>query len=816
MTGVWLALWLWGCAGGGPSDDPNADADGDGANAGYDCDDNDPTRNPRLPEICNDVDDDCSGTADENAVDARRWFPDVDRDSHGDTQSSVLACNAPSGFVAAGDDCDDADAGVHPGATERCDGRDQDCDFDIDDGVEQRDYWADADRDGWGDDDAPLRACSAPTGYAAESGDCDDTDPRVHPEADESDCADPVDYNCDGAAAVDDDDDGWFGCSDCDDQRADVNPDAEERCDDDGDDDDCDGVADDDDIGPAGRVLFFIDGDADGYGDGTGVLRCDGAGTRTALIAGDCDDADASVNPGEIELCDADDVDEDCDGLADDVDSAATGTAAFYADDDGDGWGAGVAVRRCDPSDAYTATASGDCDDADARRSPGLAEICDASDRDEDCDGAADDNDGGASGTSLFYTDADNDGYGVAPSVLRCDASGDYRADNEDDCDDGDAEVAPGAAETAGDGVDDDCDGVDLAAIRYAEIYGACDYTVDSGTTVTVEGRVRALGITDATGAGALVAEAAWGDVATDPSGWTWVAASWSRDVDGSASRSDDVWSAPLTPADGAWGVLWRFSNDGRRTWLYGDLGAACGASGSDDGADDPAAMSVVDPDDRDGDGYSADDCDDADPAINPGEPEIWGDGVDNDCDGTADETVAVSALAAGDLVITEILYDPAAVADADGEWFEIYNPGDDAIALSGLVVESARGTGTESFTVGADVVLPERGYVILGRSANAATNGGVSVDYAWGAGTSALALSNSGDSLKLYYGSTVFDAVTYGTTGGWPTAAGKSLELAASRQDATSNDTAANWCAATTTFGAGDKGSPGAVASGC
>ncbi|MFZ5475315.1 MAG: putative metal-binding motif-containing protein [Myxococcota bacterium] len=108
------------------------DRDGDGYHADQDCDDEDPRVNPGATEVCDGVDDDCDGTVDEGVTVTS--FADADGDGFGDPSSSVEACEVPAGYVPAASDCDDADAGVYPGAPERCDGRDEDCDGVVDEG----------------------------------------------------------------------------------------------------------------------------------------------------------------------------------------------------------------------------------------------------------------------------------------------------------------------------------------------------------------------------------------------------------------------------------------------------------------------------------------------------------------------------------------------------------------------------------------------------------------------------------------------------------------------------------------------------------
>ncbi len=112
-------------------DDYDADLDGEGSDAhgGVDCNDADAAIHTGATEVCDSVDNDCDGTVDgATATDALTWFPDVDGDSYGDPNSGVVSCSAPSGYIATGQDCDESDATINPGAAEDCnDGIDHDC-----------------------------------------------------------------------------------------------------------------------------------------------------------------------------------------------------------------------------------------------------------------------------------------------------------------------------------------------------------------------------------------------------------------------------------------------------------------------------------------------------------------------------------------------------------------------------------------------------------------------------------------------------------------------------------------------------------------
>ena len=93
------------------------------------------------------------------------WYADADGDGYGDPRISTTSCAQPSGYVMDNSDCDDTDAAVHPGAMEKCDGRDDDCDGIPDDGLEQFTWYADADGDGYGDARNSMTSCIQPSGY---------------------------------------------------------------------------------------------------------------------------------------------------------------------------------------------------------------------------------------------------------------------------------------------------------------------------------------------------------------------------------------------------------------------------------------------------------------------------------------------------------------------------------------------------------------------------------------------------------------------------------------------------------------------------
>jgi hypothetical protein len=235
---------------------------------------------------------------------------DTDTDSDSDTDGDG------DGYAA--DDCDDANADVHPGADEHCDGVDEDCDEDVDEAAVDGSVWyVDDDGDGFGGKDT-LVECDKPSGYASVGGDCDDALAEAHPGAEEI-WYDAIDEDCLGGGDFDQDHDGFALVADCVDTDDAINPDASELCN--GIDDDCDEEIDEAAID---ALVWYADGDLDGYGlDGTGQELCVAPKGDWSDRAGDCDDGDAARNPGQVEVC-ADAIDEDCDGYVDNCRFAAT------------------------------------------------------------------------------------------------------------------------------------------------------------------------------------------------------------------------------------------------------------------------------------------------------------------------------------------------------------------------------------------------------------------------------------------------------------------------------------------------------------
>jgi len=339
------------------------------------------------------------------------------------------------GFAEA-EDCDDSDPGVFPAAVEVCDGIDQNCDGEIDEGLLTA-YFRDGDSDGFGDPNDAVDECSRPAGYVEETGDCDDTRTDVFPG--NSELCDPIDHDCDGSNTE----------------------------------------------GAPGNTTFYQDADNDGYGDRLVTERaCDAPagyvanpslGDTTVINENfDCDDSDGAVNPGSDEYC-VTAYDDNCDGLVNvpPEGGAVADGVDFPVDADGDGFGhetvtytacvVGTAVDTTVPPDGipeFVTVDVGlntDCDDGNSSINPNAPEVCNGVD--DDCDPATDEN-LVAIDTLTWFIDSDGDGSGLdTTTALSCtQPSGFAPSDVGLDCNDNDALVSPTGVELCGDGIDNNCD----------------------------------------------------------------------------------------------------------------------------------------------------------------------------------------------------------------------------------------------------------------------------------------------------------------------------------------------------------------------
>jgi len=302
-----------------------------------DCNDSNSQVNPAAQESCNGLDDNCNGQVDDGPVSAGTTFYwDNDNDGYGDENQPITLCYAQWQYVAIAGDCDDSDPNIHPGATEICDGLDNNCNWQVDEDVVPFTWYFDADNDGFGVNDNTIEACVPYVGYVSSGNDCDDNNPYINPGTPE---------NCDGI------------------------------------DNDCNGMIDDNVPNP---TIWFQDADNDGYGN-PAVSQAVCVGPAGYVINdADCDDSNPAVNPGATEVCDS--IDNNCDGM---VDDNVWNSYTWYQDADNDGYGTfNVIMYGCTAPPGYTLT-FGDCDDDDPAIHPGVPELC-GNGIDEDCDGYVD------------------------------------------------------------------------------------------------------------------------------------------------------------------------------------------------------------------------------------------------------------------------------------------------------------------------------------------------------------------------------------------------------------------------------------------
>ena len=190
------------------------------------------------------------------------YFYDGDSDGYGTPDFSQDACAAPSNFVTNDLDCNDLDNTINPNATEVCDGVDNNCDGQIDEGITTSTYYEDLDGDGFGSSNS-IQSC-LPIGSfnTLNTGDCLDNNDQAYPGAAEI-CGNGLDDNCDGFT-----DENQF--------------------------------------------TFYADSDLDGFGDlSSPVIACEeSAGVVNNSL--DCDDANNFVYPGALGT--GEDLDNNCDG----------------------------------------------------------------------------------------------------------------------------------------------------------------------------------------------------------------------------------------------------------------------------------------------------------------------------------------------------------------------------------------------------------------------------------------------------------------------------------------------------------------------
>jgi hypothetical protein len=350
-------------------------------NVGYvDCADDDPAHQLPSPEVCDGIDNDCDGFVDEG-LPVALFLSDDDGDGYGDDSiDAIELCDTTYATqvrvdLSLGNDCNDTDATIHPGATEICDTLDNNCDgsFDADDPLvlasEVGDFALDLDGDRF-----------APLGAAAKRFCLNEpVPPEWVP-------YDPSAFDCDDTSEV----------------AASRFPGNLEVCD--GIDNDCDEGIDNIDplVESEGALFLWPDADSDGYASSIRAVWTCTADGYFYQMGDDCRDGDPTIHPNADELCDA--IDHDCNG--DPVNDAAgeppIDVDQYWLDEDGDGYGA-TEMWICTPDDTDLYVRNGgDCNEQDAAIHPDATEVCNTTD--DDCNGLIDDINGDPDGVESCGT----------------------------------------------------------------------------------------------------------------------------------------------------------------------------------------------------------------------------------------------------------------------------------------------------------------------------------------------------------------------------------------------------------------------------
>jgi hypothetical protein len=252
--------------------------------AGYvtnssDCNDNNAAINANASEICNGADDNCSGQIDEGFV-FNNYYMDSDSDGFGNANTLISSCFQPIGYVSIASDCNDMNFNINANATEICNGIDENCNGQADDGLMFVNYYIDFDLDGFGNLGNMQNACAQPFGFVPNALDCNDDNSYVNPDAIEI---------CNGL------------------------------------DEDCDGENDNSVV----FATFYEDTDGDTYGDpATGQDFCLIPTELFVDNGDDCDDTNAAINPAASEIWE-NGIDDDCNPNTTDVSVGEWSAAAF-------------------------------------------------------------------------------------------------------------------------------------------------------------------------------------------------------------------------------------------------------------------------------------------------------------------------------------------------------------------------------------------------------------------------------------------------------------------------------------------------------
>ena len=155
------------------------------------------------------------------------------------------------------------------------------------------------------------------------------------------------------------------------------------------------------------------------------------------------------------------------------------------------------------------------------------------------------------------------------------------------------------------------------------------------------------------------------------------------------------------------------------------------------------------------------------------------------------------AAIQPGQLIISEVMANPAAVSDTVGEWFELFNPTSNPIDLNGV---SILDSGSNSHTITESLFIQAGSYLVLGRNSDSSINGGFAVDYVY----SNFTLGNTTDDIFMEHMGVRISALSYDNDGIFGVS-GISAQWAGNGYDLTPSDFS---------YGAGDTGSPGSQGS--